>query len=82
MTNQPSVTVEAAHAAAAAAIEKLYDEAMSHIDAVVRSIGLPAEESPVTAEEQPVEPQEDDATAEPATAELPHPTESPVAAAA
>jgi hypothetical protein len=79
MTSRDDVAVDAAHEAAAAAIEKLYAEAMSHIDAAVRSFATPAE-----AEQAPSEPGDDD-SAGPATMEIPRGTTSPawpVAAAA
>jgi len=80
MTSRDDVAVDAAHEAAAAAIEKLYAEAMSHIDAAVRSFATPAE-----AEQAASEPGDDHESAGPATMEIPRGTTSPawpVAAAA
>ncbi|MDP5185140.1 hypothetical protein QOZ88_21110 [Blastococcus sp. BMG 814] len=77
MTSRHVGPAEAAHAAAASAIQELYEEALRHLDVVARSLGAAAP----AAEEagQPHEPHTDGGHP---TLELPRRLISPVAAAA
>ncbi|SEM09466.1 hypothetical protein SAMN04515665_13022 [Blastococcus sp. DSM 46786] len=68
---------EAAHAAAASAIQELYEEALRHLDAVARSLGAAA-----PAAQEAGEPQKPHADGVHPTLELPRRLISPVAAAA
>ena len=77
MTSGSAGTVDAAHAAAAAALQEMHDEALRHLDAVARSLGVPAAVQQPTTEARAT-----DAGAGPATLELPRRMDPPAAAAA
>ncbi|WP_346619257.1 hypothetical protein [Blastococcus montanus] len=77
MTSRHVGPAEAAHAAAASAIQELYDEALRHLDVIARSLGAAA-----PAAQEAGEPHQPHADAGPATLELPRRLISPVAAAA
>ena len=75
MTTEGAVTADAAHAAATTAIEELYAEAMSALDALFRSFETPA------APEEESEPVQDGIVGPP-TLELPRRAVPPAVAAA
>ncbi|MGY1988034.1 hypothetical protein ACI792_17590 [Blastococcus sp. SYSU DS0669] len=77
MTSRHVGPAEAAHAAAASAIQELYDEALRHLDELARSL-----ESAAPAAQEAGEPQEPHTDAVHATLELPRRLLSPVADAA
>ncbi|MGY2065600.1 hypothetical protein [Blastococcus sp. SYSU DS0619] len=77
MTSGHPSTVDEAHAAAAAALQELHDEALRHLDAVARSLGVPAAGEQVRGMSRRT-----DAGAGPATLELPRRVDPPVATAA
>ncbi|MGY1834386.1 hypothetical protein ACI79P_04670 [Blastococcus sp. SYSU DS0510] len=77
MTSRHVGPAEAAHAAAASAIQELYDEALRHLDAVARSL-----EAAAPAAQEAGQPQEPSTDGVHPTLELPRRLLSPVADAA
>jgi hypothetical protein len=77
MTSRHVGPAEAAHAAAATAIQELYDEALRHLGELARSLGAPA-----PAAQEAGGPQKPHADGVHPTLELPRRLVSPVAAVA